>query len=59
MGSRKSINLASLHYQFVSKVRQGRRWDDTTKIYRDLLLEDVKKQIFEFKDFKELGMRIR
>ena len=52
------MNLTIMHYKFVSKARQSRRWDDTTKIYRDLLMKDVKKQIFDFKDFKELGMSL-
>lgn len=47
--------IARLHQTFLTNVRYRRRWDDPTKVYRDLILEDVKKQVFDLKDFRELG----
>lgn len=51
----KQFSLLRAHYEFVSRQRQGRRFDDATQIFRKMVLDDVKKQIFDFKDFKALG----
>ena len=56
--SGKFFSLNRLHFKVISQAKKNIRWNDTTQVYRDLILEDVKKQIFEFKDFRELGMRL-
>ena len=52
-----TYNLGRWHMKFVANIRKDvRRRDDPTKVYRDLILADVKKQIIHFKDFQNIGL---
>lgn len=35
--------------------RYGLRQSDTSKLYEDVIMADVKKQIFDFRDFMTIG----